>query len=90
MSEGVVSQLQDSDLIMQTASVQGLAKRLNRFVKKHGPAVETLLELAVNEGTPTTTTAWKARMAKSLNLVEVFLTRDWPELLGRRGSDGEL
>jgi hypothetical protein len=61
MLEGVVSQLQDSDLIIQTASVQRLAKRLNRFVKKHGPAIDTLLELAVNEGTPTTTNGLESK-----------------------------
>ena len=61
MLEGVVSQLQDSDLIIQTASVQRLAKRLNRFVKKHGPAIDTLLELAVNEGTPTTTNSLESK-----------------------------
>lgn len=61
MLEGVVSQLQDPDLIIQTASVKRLAKRLARFVKKHGSAIDTLLELAVNEGTPTTTNGLESK-----------------------------
>ena len=78
MLEGVVSQLHDPDVIIQTAGVQRLAKRLNRFVKKHGPAIDTLLELAVNEGTPTTTNSLESKngifkpfslIAKSFRLV---------------------
>jgi transposase-like protein len=61
MLEGVVSQLQDPDLIIQTASVKRLAQRLARFVKKHGSAIDTLLELAVNEGTPTTTNSLESK-----------------------------
>lgn len=55
MLEGVTSQLRDPELILQTASVQRLANRLERFVRKHGPAINTMLQLAVIEGTPTTT-----------------------------------
>lgn len=61
MLEGVVSQLRDPVLILQTASVRRLAKRLDRFVKKHGPAINTLLELAVTEGTPKTTNALESK-----------------------------
>ena len=61
MLEGVVSQLRDPELILQTASVQRLAKRLERFVKKHGPAINTLLELAVAEDTPKTTNALESK-----------------------------
>lgn len=61
MLEGVISQLRDPDLILQTASVQRLACRLERFVKKHGPTINTLLELAVTEGTPKTTNALESK-----------------------------
>ena len=53
--EGVVTQLQDPTCIIQTASVQTLARRLQRFIKKHGDAINLLLQLAVEQGTPTTT-----------------------------------
>jgi transposase-like protein len=61
MLQGVVSQLRDPDLVLQTASVQRLASRLERFVKKHSPAINTLLELAVTEGTPKTTNALESK-----------------------------
>ena len=61
MLEGVASQLRDPRLILQTASVKRLAKRLERFVKKHGPVINTLLELAVTEGTPKTTNALESK-----------------------------
>ena len=61
MLEGVVSQLRDPQLVLQTASVKRLAKRLERFVRKHGPAINTLLELAVTEGTPKTTNALEGK-----------------------------
>ena len=61
MLEGVVSQLRDPDLVLQTASVQRLATRLARFVKKHAPAINTLLELAVTQGTPKTTNALESK-----------------------------
>jgi hypothetical protein len=61
MLEGVVSQLRDPRLILQTASIQRLARRLERFVRKHGPAINTLLELAVTEGTPKTTNALESK-----------------------------
>jgi len=57
MLEGVISQLQDPDLVLQTASVQRLTKRLQRFVKKHGATINTLLYLAVTQDTPKTTNA---------------------------------
>lgn len=61
MLEGVVSQLRDPELVLQTASVQRLATRLARFVKKHNLAINTLLELAVTEGTPKTTNALESK-----------------------------
>lgn len=61
MLEGVVSQLRDPKLVLQTASVQRLATRLERFIKKHSPAINTLLELAVTEGTPKTTNALESK-----------------------------
>jgi len=61
MLEGVVSQLRDPRLILQTASVERLARRLERFISKHGPAINTLLELAVTESTPKTTNALEGK-----------------------------
>jgi len=61
MLEGIISQLQDSTFIIQTASVQILARRLQRFVNKHGQAIDTLLQLAVEQGTPTTTNALESK-----------------------------
>lgn len=61
MLEGVVAQLRDPDLVLQTASVQRLATRLERFVKKHAPAINILLELAVTQGTPKTTNALESK-----------------------------
>jgi hypothetical protein len=49
---GVVAELRNPQQVIQTASVQRLATRLERFGKKHGPAINTLLELAVTEGAP--------------------------------------
>jgi hypothetical protein len=77
MLEGLIGQLRDPDLVLQTASVQRLATRLARFVNKHSAAINTLLELAVTEGTPKTTNALESkngifkpfsRMAKSFLL----------------------
>jgi hypothetical protein len=61
MLAGAVSQLRDPDLVLQTASVRRLATRLERFANKHGPAINTLLELAVTEGTPKTTNALESK-----------------------------
>ena len=61
MLEGVVSQLCDPTCIIQTASVQTLTRRLQRFLNKHGPAINTLLQLAVEQGTPTTTNALESK-----------------------------
>lgn len=63
MLEGVVSQLRDPKLILQTESVQRLARRLERFVKKHGPAINTLLEMAVKTGSPKTTNSLESKNA---------------------------
>ena len=59
--QGVVSQLQDPSCIIQTDSVQKLACRLGRFIKKHGNAINKLLELHVEQGTPTTTNALESK-----------------------------
>jgi hypothetical protein len=59
--EGVVSQLRDSAYIIQTTSVQMLTRRLQRFINKHGQAINTLLQLAVEQGTPTTTNALESK-----------------------------
>lgn len=77
MLEGVIAQLQDPAYIIQTASVQTLARRLQRFVNKHGPAINTMLQLSVEQGTPTTTNALESingrfkpfsRIAKSFSV----------------------
>jgi hypothetical protein len=59
--QGVVSQLQDPACIIQTDSVQKLACRVERFIKKHGNAINKLLELHVEQGTPTTTNALESK-----------------------------
>ena len=59
--EGVVSQLQDPSIIIQTASVQTLAKRLQRFINKHGKTINLLLQLSIQKGTPTTTNALESK-----------------------------
>jgi hypothetical protein len=61
MLEGVLSQLRDPAYIIQTASVQQLARRLQRFINKHGDAINTLLELSVEQNTPTTTNALESK-----------------------------
>jgi hypothetical protein len=63
MLEGVVSQLRDPKLILQTESVQRLARRMERFVKKHGPAINTVVEMAVKAGTPKTTHSLESKNA---------------------------
>jgi hypothetical protein len=59
--EGIGSQLRDGTRVIQTASVQTLARRLQRFVTKHEAAINTLLQLAVEQGTPTTTNALESK-----------------------------
>ena len=61
MLEGIVTQLRDPAYIIQTASVQMLARRLQRFINKHGEAINLLLQLAVEEGTPTTTNGLESK-----------------------------
>ena len=76
MLEGVVAQLQDPDYIIQTASVRTLARRLQRFVNKHGTAINTLLQLAVYQGTPTTTNALESKNGcfKPFSLIAKFFS----------------
>ena len=61
MLEGLVSQLQDPAIIIQTASGQTLARRLQRFLNKHGDAINLLLQLSVEQGTPTTTNSLESK-----------------------------
>jgi len=72
--EGVVSQLRDPAYIIQMASVQALARRLQRFINKHGEATNTLLQLAVEQGTPTTTNALESKngIFKPFSLIAKF------------------
>jgi hypothetical protein len=59
--QGAVSQLQDPNLIIQTSSVQVLARRLQRFINKHDDSINLLLQLSVQAGTPTTTNALESK-----------------------------
>lgn len=61
MLEGLVTQLQDPAIIIQTASVQALARRLRRFLNKHGDTINQLLQLSGEQGTPTTTNALESK-----------------------------
>jgi len=61
MLVGLVTQLQDPAVIIQTASVQALARRLHRFLNKHGDTINQLLQLANEQGTPTTTNALESK-----------------------------
>ena len=61
MLEGLVSQLQDPAIIIQTASVQTLTRRMQRFLNKHGGAINRLLQLSVEHNTPTTTNALESK-----------------------------
>jgi hypothetical protein len=59
--EGLISQLQDPTVVIQTASVQTLSRRLQRFVNKHGDTINLLLQLSVEQGTPTTTNSLESK-----------------------------
>ncbi|HJW89795.1 MAG TPA: hypothetical protein VJ436_04055 [Anaerolineales bacterium] len=61
MLEGVVSQLQDPRCVIQTASVQTLARQLARFIRKQGDALNQVLEMAVTDGTPKTTNGLESK-----------------------------
>ncbi len=72
--EGLTAQLQDPTRIIQTSSVQTLARRLRRFVKKHGQAINTLLLLSVEQDTPTTTNSLESKngIFKPFSLIAKF------------------
>ena len=74
MLEGAVSQLSDPTYIIQTASVQTLTQRLQRFINKHGDAINTLLQLSVEQDTPTTTNALESKngVFKPFSLIAKF------------------
>lgn len=61
MLEGIVSQLQDPTVVIQTASVQTLSRRLGRFLNKYGDTINLLLQLSVEQGTPTTTNSLESK-----------------------------
>ena len=52
---GIVSYLQDPAMVIQTASVQTLRRRLHRFLNKYAHTINLLLQLSIEQGTPTTT-----------------------------------
>jgi len=58
---GLVAHLQDPAVVIQTASVQTLTRRLQRFLNKHGETINLLLQLSVEQGTPTTTNALESK-----------------------------
>ncbi len=72
--EGLICQLQDPALVIQTASVQTLTRRLQRFVNKHGDTINLLLHLSVVQGTPTTTNALESKNSifKPFSLIAKF------------------
>jgi hypothetical protein len=74
MLEGAVSHLQDPAVIIQTASVQTLAQR---FINKHGEAINLLLHLSVEQGTPTTTNALESKngILKPFSLIAKFFSQ---------------
>lgn len=59
--EGIVSQLQDPTVVIQTASVQTLTRRLQRFLNKYAETINLLLQLSVEQGTPTTTNSLESK-----------------------------
>lgn len=59
--EGVIVMLQDPAIVIQTATVKLLAKRLQKFVTKHGEAIDQLLQLAVETNAPKTTNALESK-----------------------------
>ncbi|MCP4541535.1 MAG: hypothetical protein GY832_30765 [Chloroflexi bacterium] len=61
MLESVISLFEDPTVIIQTTSVQRLVRRLQRFVKKHGHAIDLLLGLSVEQGTLTGYQRYAAR-----------------------------
>ena len=61
MLAGVLSQLQDPVLVIQTASVQTLSRRLGRFLNKYEQTINLLLQLSVEQGTPTTTNSLESK-----------------------------
>jgi len=61
MLEELVSQLQDPAVIIQTTSARTLARRLLRFINKHGDTIHLLLQLSVERGTPTITNALESK-----------------------------
>jgi hypothetical protein len=77
MLEGAISQLEDPTIIIQTASVQRLVPRLGRFVKKHGHTINCLLQLSVEQGTPTTTNGLESKNSifKPLSLIAKFFSQ---------------
>ena len=77
MLEGVISQLEDSSIIIQTASVCRLARRLRRFVKKHARTINLLLQLSSEHGVPTTTNSLESKnsVLKPFSLMAKFFSR---------------
>jgi transposase-like protein len=58
---GIVEELKDKQQVIQTSSVKTLAKRLKRFMKKHGDAINILLERTEFESAPKTTNALESK-----------------------------
>jgi hypothetical protein len=75
--EGAISQLQDPTRIIQTTSVQMLARRLQRFLNKHADALNSLLQLSIEQGTPTTTNSLESKngILKPFSLIAKFFPK---------------
>lgn len=76
MLEGVAAHLQNSSIIIQTSTVQNLARRLQRFINKHAGSINLLLELSVSQATPTTTNALESKngIFKPFSLIAKFFS----------------
>lgn len=74
MLEGVLSQLQDPAVILQTASVQVLVRQWRRFLNQYSETINVLLQLSVEQGIPTTTNSLenKHSLFKALSRISKF------------------
>lgn len=62
--QGVLNHLRDPTIVIQTASVQTLTRRLQRFLNKHAQAINLLLQLSIEQGTPTTTNSLESKNSR--------------------------
>jgi hypothetical protein len=76
MLEGLIARLQDPAMVIQTASVITLTRRLQRFLNKHDKTINLLLELSVEQGTPTTSNSLESKngLFKPFSLIAKFFS----------------